>query len=115
MFDFVFCASVLLHLSDPLRALWALRRVCRDVAIICTGIQATPLLRRLPLARFVGHANGHAYWLPTMRCLGEMVVAAGFARCEPVSTFRLESVDRKSMTPHGTVRAFVTDPHKKSI
>jgi tRNA (mo5U34)-methyltransferase len=115
MFDFVFCASVLLHLSDPLRALWALRRVCRDEAIICTGIQATPLLRWLPLARFVGHANGHAYWLPTMRCLGEMVVAAGFARCEPVSTFRLESVDRKSMTPHGTVRAFVTDPRKKSI
>ena len=32
VFDFVFCGSVLQHLSDPLRALWAIRRVCRDVA-----------------------------------------------------------------------------------
>ena len=38
-FDVVFCASVLLHLTDPLRALYALRRVCADRAIICTAVE----------------------------------------------------------------------------
>ena len=37
VFDLVFCASVLLHLTDPLRALYGLRRVCGREAIICTG------------------------------------------------------------------------------
>jgi hypothetical protein len=36
-----------------------------------------------------------------------MVSAAGFARCERVSTFHLKSVDGVFDTPHGTVRAFV--------
>ena len=36
-YDLVFCASVLLHLTDPLRALYGIRRVCRDQAIISTG------------------------------------------------------------------------------
>ena len=106
-YDLVFCASVLLHLTDPLRALFAMRSVCRDQAIICTGIDVTPGLEHEPRALFVGQANGQAFWLPTITCLEQMILAAGFARFERVSTFRLQSRDGLFDTPHGTVRAFV--------
>jgi len=38
MFDLVFCGSVLLHLSDPVRALWRIQSVTREAAIIATVI-----------------------------------------------------------------------------
>ena len=107
-YDLVFCASVLLHLTDPLRALFAMRSVCRDQAIICTGIDITPGLENEPRALFVGQADGQAFWLPTIACLERMIVAAGFTRFERVSTFRLQSRDGLFDTPHGTVRAFVS-------
>jgi tRNA (mo5U34)-methyltransferase len=107
-YDLVFCASVLLHLTDPLRALYGIRKVCRDQAIVCTGIDTSLHVAGQSRAHFVGQANGQAFWLPTIACLEQMVVAAGFARVERVSTFNLKSVDGKYATPHGTVRAFVS-------
>jgi 2-polyprenyl-3-methyl-5-hydroxy-6-metoxy-1,4-benzoquinol methylase len=106
-YDLVFCASVLLHLTDPLRALFGIRKVCRDQAIICTGIDNTSGREHESRALFVGQANGQAFWLPTIACLERMILAAGFARFERVSTFSLKSVDGRFDTPHGTVRAFV--------
>jgi len=106
-YDVVFCASVLLHLSDPLRALYGIRRVCRRQAIICTGIDTHPQLAGQPFALFLGTANGQAFWFPTMKCLETMALAAGFTRVEPVSTFSLRSTDGQFDTPHGTIRAFV--------
>src|SRR5436190_1824180 len=107
MHDLVFCASVLLHLTDPLRALYAMRKVCKHQAIVCTGIDTAAHTAAEPRALFVGQANGQAFWLPSVVCLQQMVRAAGFARCERVSTFHLKSVDGVFDTPHGTVRAFV--------
>jgi tRNA (mo5U34)-methyltransferase len=107
-YDLVFCASVLLHLTDPLRALFAMRKVCRDQAIICTGIDSTVAVQGQSRALFVGEVNGQAFWLPTVACLERMVLAAGFARVEHVATFRLKSVDGKFDTPHTTLRAFVS-------
>jgi tRNA (mo5U34)-methyltransferase len=106
-YDLVFCASVLLHLTDPLRALYGLRRVCRGEAIICTGIDDDPSVASQPRALFQGTAEGQAFWFPTMTCLEQMARAAGFARVERVSTFMLTTVDGKFNTPHGTIRAFV--------
>ncbi|MEO7272126.1 MAG: hypothetical protein ABIX28_02395 [Vicinamibacterales bacterium] len=107
MHDLVFCASVLLHLTDPLRALFAIRKVCRDQAIICTGIDIAPHTAEDPRALFIGQPDGQAFWLPTVACLEQMVRAAGFPRHERVSTFHLKSLDGLFDTPHGTVRAFV--------
>jgi tRNA (mo5U34)-methyltransferase len=107
MFDLVFCASVLLHLTDPLRALYGIRRVCRGQAIVCTGIDTHLLVAEQNRALFVGTPDGHAFWLPTMTCLEQMAIAAGFARVERVSTFRLKSKDGLFNTPHGTIRALV--------
>jgi tRNA (mo5U34)-methyltransferase len=105
--DLVFCASVLLHLTDPLRALYGIRRVCRNEAIICTAIDTHAHVANEPRALFLGTAKGQAFWFPTMMCLEQMALAAGFARVERVSTFALRSVDGKFDTPHGTIRAFV--------
>lgn len=107
-YDVVFCASVLLHLTDPLRALYGLRRVCRGEAIISTGIDTHLHVMNQARALFLGTATGQAFWFPTMTCLEQMALAAGFARVERVSTFALRSADGKFDTPHGTIRAFVT-------
>jgi tRNA (mo5U34)-methyltransferase len=106
-YDLVFCASVLLHLTDPLRAMYGIRRVCRDQAIISTGVDTHPELAEQSVAQFIGTATGQAFWLPTMKCLENMLLAAGFARVERVSGFHLKSVDGTFDTPHGTLRAFV--------
>jgi len=107
VFDLVFCASVLLHLTDPLGALYGLRRVCGREAIICTAIDTHEHVQQEAYALFVGTADGHAFWFPTMTCLERMVLAAGFSRVERVSTFPLQSADGRFDTPHGTLRAFV--------
>jgi tRNA (mo5U34)-methyltransferase len=106
-YDVVFCASVLLHLSDPLRALYGMRRVCRGQAIICTAIDTHLHVAHEARALFVGTPDGQAFWFPTMKCLEMMALAAGFAHVEPVSAFALRSVDGQFDTPHGTIRAFV--------
>ena len=106
-YDLVFCASVLLHLTDPLRAMYGIRRVCRDQAIICTGIDTHLHVMNQSRALFIGTATGQAFWLPTMTCLEQMALAAGFARVERVSTFALQQRGRQFDTPHGTLRAFV--------
>ncbi len=108
VFDLVFCASVLLHLTDPLRALFAIRRVCQGEAIICTGIDTHLLVADQSRAKFIGTPDGHAFWLPTMTCLEQMALAAGFPRVERVSSFRLPSKDGLFNTPHGTIRALAS-------
>jgi len=108
-FDLVFCASMLLHVTDPLRALYAIRGVCSDTAIIATTVDV-PRLRRLgrvPRAHFVGQRDGQTFWEPNLACLRAWALAAGFARVETVSEFRLRSVDGTVDEPHATIRAHV--------
>jgi tRNA (mo5U34)-methyltransferase len=104
-FDLVLCASVLMHLSDPLRALYAIRAVTKDVAIIATMIDSAST-EGVPRACFYGTTATQTFWAPNMACLKQWALAAGFARVEPVSTFHLQSLDGKFNTPHGTIRAY---------
>jgi tRNA (mo5U34)-methyltransferase len=104
-FDLVFCASVLLHLTDPLRALYAIRSVTRGSAIIATAIQRDPFDRR-PQALFVGEPQGQVFWLPNMRALEQLCLAAGFARCERGDRFRVRSRDGRYDDLHGVVQAW---------
>jgi tRNA (mo5U34)-methyltransferase len=104
-FDLVFCASVLLHLTDPLRALYALRRVCRGEAIVCSAVESRWPLAPLSVARFMARPDGHVFWLPTPTCLTRMTLAAGFRRAERVASFRLRSTTGEFDTPHATIRA----------
>jgi tRNA (mo5U34)-methyltransferase len=105
-FDVVFCGSMLIHITDPLRALFAIRSVTRELAILATTVNETRW-SRAPRARFVGQPEGQTFWEPNMACLQRWALAAGFARAEAVSMFRLRSVDGRFDEPHGTVHAHV--------
>jgi len=106
-FDLVFCASVLLHITDPLRALYALREVTGGMAIVATMLDRS---RRTPrnraLAAFHGTPDGQVFWVPNRACLTAWTAAAGFGRTEWAGDFSLPSVDGEFDTPHGVVRAF---------
>jgi tRNA (mo5U34)-methyltransferase len=106
-FDVVFCGSMLLHLTDPLRALYAIRSVARDYALVATSIDASRWRRRTPRAVFYGQAHGQTFWAPNMACLERWALAAGFARVDRVSEFRLRTVDGQFDQPHGVIRAWV--------
>jgi tRNA (mo5U34)-methyltransferase len=107
-FDLVFCGSLLLHLSDPARALWQLQSVTRGQAIIATVIDPSPDPE--PRALFVGHGRGDVWWYPNRACLEAMVEAAGFAGWQWVSTFRLDYADGQAGQPHGVIRAWNGTP-----
>ena len=91
LFELVFCGSLLLHLTDPIKALWKLRSVTGDMAIIATGIHKNE--NEKPLALFAGLSGGTTWWLPNKRCLEEMVASAGFKRWEIYSEFRMDFRD----------------------
>lgn len=105
-FDLVFCGSLLLHLTDAVRALWRIRSVTGEVAIIATAIE--PEVGAEPLARFIGHHKGDTWWLPNRACLEAMVQSAGFLGWEWVSTFRLDPREGRPGLYHGVIRAWNT-------
>ncbi len=105
-FDLVFCGSLLLHLTDPIRALWQLRQVTREQAIIATAICLDS--KGDPVALFVGHHRGDAWWLPNRACLEAMMQSAGFAGWEWISEFRLDYADGQPGPHHGVIRAWNT-------
>lgn len=106
-YDIAFCGSLLIHLTDPLRALYALRSVTREYAIIATVIDPERFGGRKPRAHFHGTQEGQAFWAPNMACLEQWARAAGFSQVERVSTFALKSLDGQFDTPHGTIKAYV--------
>lgn len=106
-FDISFCGSLLIHLTDPLKALYALHSVTREYAIIATVIDQQQNRDREPRAYFHGTVDGQAFWAPNIACLEQWALAAGFRRVERVSTFSLKSLDGMFDVPHGTIKAFV--------
>lgn len=80
-FDVVVCGSLLLHLRDPLRALEAVRSVCRGSFLSSEQIELwlTVLGRGRPLARLNGSGPECQWWLPNAAGHRRMLHAAGFA------------------------------------
>jgi tRNA (mo5U34)-methyltransferase len=110
-FDLVNCGSVLLHVRDIFGAVQCLRAVCTEVAVIATSVNIDERLRDVPALEFVGQkaADGDywAYWCPNMSGLGKMLLRAGFARVEEVSTFTLASrPEYGHKTIHGVIKAY---------
>lgn len=103
-FDLVFCSSLLLHLTDPIRALQNIQRITREMAIIATGIHQDDNTE--PLALFSGHKDGMAWWLPNRPCLESMVQSTGFKHWEWFSEFRLDYSDGRIGTHHGVIHAY---------
>ncbi len=104
LFDLVFCGSLLLHLSDPIRALRNIRSVTRGAAIVVTGYNGEPVLRLYEafyrsFLRAVGSSKRPSfacfnwspdiYWLPTRAGLLSMMAKAGFSLTRVKSSFWL--------------------------
>ncbi len=80
-FDVVVCGSLLLHLRDPLRALAAIRSVCRG-RLLCTNqvdLERSVGRRRAPLVRLDGTSGITQWWIPNAAGHRQMLRAAGFA------------------------------------
>lgn len=80
MFDVVVCGSLLLHLREPLRALAAIRSVCRG-EFLCTNqveLLASLMAPRRPLFRLDGTSGLNQWWLPNRAGNRQLLRAAGF-------------------------------------
>ncbi len=123
-YDFVFCGSLLLHLTDPLLALQGLRRVAGDRVIIATAYYHEPLLslyERLlgtamrlrkkqtgvKFAALVHTEMDDTFWLPTKAGFIEMVERSGFRDVKLHTTFDLNRRDGRRGWPHGVIHARV--------
>lgn len=78
-FDVVVCGSLLLHLRDPLRALDAIRSVCRE-QLMCTNevVPNATLGSRRPAAILDGMTDQLQWWIPNPAGHARMVEAVGF-------------------------------------
>jgi len=102
--DIVFCGSVLIHLTDPIKALWRIANVTQEKAIIATSVVADEAERSIAL--MIGTERGDAWWIPTRMCLELMAVAAGFVGIEWVSEFQLDYRDGQLGPYHGVLHAY---------
>jgi SAM-dependent methyltransferase len=105
-FDLVFCGSLLIHLTDPIKALWNIASVTKDQAIIATV--TTPEYHNRSLAIMTGYASGDSWWVPTRACLELMAVSAGFVGIEWLGEFHLNYRDGSPGPYHGVLRAYKT-------
>lgn len=91
-FDFVVCGSLLVHLRDPIRALTAIRSVCKDRFLSAEGIDAwASLLHRAPMT--LSTAYGDQWSVPNRAAHQRMIWAAGF---------RIEHVTKPYAVPLGS-------------
>jgi len=82
-FDVVVCGSLLLHLRDPVRALEAIRSVCRPDGKFMSSEQIdlglTIAHPRTPVARFDGVTDLLHWWMANAAGHRRMLESAGFA------------------------------------
>ncbi len=78
-FDVVVCGSLLLHLRDPLRALAAIRSVCREWLLSTDQVDLIRSLgRSRPLIRLDGTSGITQWWIPNAEGHRRMLLASGF-------------------------------------
>lgn len=78
LFDLVFCASVLMHLRDPVLALERMRSVCTPGATLVVSTATAEEDREEPLATFVAEERQCNYWVMNPACLRRMLTFCGF-------------------------------------
>jgi tRNA (mo5U34)-methyltransferase len=105
-FDLVHCGDLLLHLRDPARALWNIRRVTRGYALLSDCIY--PDLDRLddvPLVQYEGGRGVNIWWRFGANALGMMIADAGFDKVEEVTRFRYGPRGQPASMWHAVYRA----------
>lgn len=105
-FDLVHCGDLLLHLRDPARALWNIRRVTRGSALLSDCIY--PDLDRFDgaaLLQYEGGRGDNIWWRLGANALGTMIRDAGFDRVEEVARFRYGPRGQPASMWHAVYRA----------
>jgi SAM-dependent methyltransferase len=77
-FDVVVCGSLLLHLRDPVRALEAMRSVCRGQLLSLEEVRLGLRHARRPVAELDGTSEMCQWWVPNAAGHRRMLEAAGF-------------------------------------
>jgi tRNA (mo5U34)-methyltransferase len=79
-FDVVVCGSLMLHLRDPLRALWAIRSVCSDLFLSAETIDLPLTVAHPRRPVFVlGGTSDLVHWsIPNIAGHRQMLRASGF-------------------------------------
>jgi len=80
-FDFVFCASMLMHVRDPVLALHRLRAACHNDGELVLSISSPGMLQTAgdaPIAKFAGAADQCNFWQMSPACLRDMLTCCDF-------------------------------------
>jgi len=90
-FDLVFCGDLLVHLSNPIRALQAIRSVTSGTAVLCEMYDAflDDAAQDRRLLSYLGGMNDYVWWMYGQRTLQSMIEDAGFRRVRLHTTFDL--------------------------
>jgi len=104
-FDLVFCGSLLMHLTDPMRALERIASVARGLVVVsCTYVET---LDPAPAAAF--KLNPRSFWTPNPACLQALMCEAGLADVREASRIDLRhrrlGLDVPHLVVHGRGRA----------
>lgn len=108
-FDLVFCGDLLVHLSNPIRALQAIRSVTSGTAVLCEMYDAwldeTGDDRRL--LSYMGGMNDYVWWMYGRRTLQSMIEDAGFRHVRLQASFDLVPTghERRGVPPHAVFHA----------
>ena len=100
-FDVVVCGSLMLHLQNPVRALEAVRSVCRGVLLSSEQIELglTLLSRKRPLFRLSGTGKDCQWWLGNGAGHEQLLWSAGFAVERRTRPFTVRFAEHPSKPP----------------
>ena len=91
-FDFVFCASVLIHLRDQVLALERIAELAKDRFVLVEGYDRWLGLLPFPAARYRALREASVvFWEPNVRAWRDYMRTAGFETVEEKGRFKLRA------------------------
>lgn len=119
VFDLVIFAGVLYHLQHPFLALQRLCGVTREVMVVESHVVHVREVSSTPLAVFYGRSkfadNPSNWWGPTVDCVQEMLLAAGFADTEVTHTNWLRQCEFRAPVRKRVVLRERPEPHSRRL
>ena len=110
-FDIVFCSNALQHNTDMYDNIRKIKKITKDMAILCTQVFDSPRISHKPFAEFIGkiHPKGESYgtyWIPNMACFKKMALTAGFKKIEEISIHKVPRLDISSVSQEGVIHCY---------
>lgn len=105
-FDIVFCGDLLLHISNPVKALQNICSVATSHAIIAQPYFPDLDRFELPVLCYERGTVNNTWWRFSRLAVEQMIEDAGFSRVECLNTFRYGTVGNVSSMWQGVFRAW---------